>query len=116
MTESDSTESGSKEEAAAAVRAVEDVVGYALAIARATRTAQGISLGAGTRGAIGLVRIAKSYAVMDGRDFITPHDVKLATLPVLRHRISLAPELVINGQTVDIVLGSILDSVEAPRQ
>ena len=100
----------------ATVKAVDDVVGYALAIARATRTAQGIGLGAGTRGAIGLVRMAKAYAVMDGRDFITPHDVKRAALPVLRHRIALAPELVINGQTVDLVLGSILDSVEAPRQ
>lgn len=100
----------------ASVKAVDEVVTYALNITRATRTAQGISLGAGTRGAIGLVRVAKAYAVMDGRDFITPHDVKSAVLPVLRHRVALAPELMISGQTVDNVLSTILASVEAPRQ
>jgi len=100
----------------ASVKAVEEVVSYALNIARATRNSQGISLGAGTRGAIGLVRVAKAYAVMDGRDFITPHDVKSAVQPVLRHRVALAPELMISGQTVDHVLNTILNSVEAPRK
>lgn len=99
----------------AAVQAVPEVVAYAVRIARATRTAQGIALGAGTRGAIGLVRVAKAYAVMQGRDYITPADVKRAALPVLRHRVQLAPELVISGDTVDSVLRSILDTVEAPR-
>jgi len=99
----------------AAVQAVPEVVAYAVRIARATRTAQGIALGAGTRGAIGLVRVAKAYAVMDGRDYITPHDIKRAALPVLRHRVQLAPELVISGDTVDGVLQSILGTVEAPR-
>jgi len=99
----------------ASVQAVPEVVSYAVRIARATRTAQGIALGAGTRGAIGLVRVAKAYAVMQGRDYITPHDVKRAVLPVLRHRVQLAPELVISGDTVDGVLQSILDTVEAPR-
>ncbi|MFT5471102.1 MAG: MoxR-like ATPase [Verrucomicrobiales bacterium] len=100
----------------AAVRAVEEVVSYAVNIVRATRTAQGISLGAGTRGAIGLVRLAKAYAVLDGRDFIAPHDVKTAVLPVLRHRIALSPELLISGQHVDQVLTSIVQTIEAPRQ
>ncbi len=100
----------------AAVKAVGEVVSYALNIARATRTAQGVGLGAGTRGAIGLVRIAKAYAVMDGRDFITPHDVKQAVGPVLRHRVQLSPELVISGQTVDGVLGQITETVPPPRE
>jgi len=104
------------QEDVAQVRAVDEVVAYALKIARATRTAQGVSLGAGTRGAIGLVRVAKAYAVIDGRDYIVPHDVKLAALPVLRHRVALAPELMISGQTVDNVLSSILESIEAPRR
>jgi MoxR-like ATPase len=99
----------------AAVQAVPEVVAYAVRIVRATRTAQGIALGAGTRGAIGLIRVAKAYAIMEGRDYITPHDVKRAALPVLRHRVQLAPELVISGDTVDGVLQSILDTVEAPR-
>lgn len=100
----------------ASVDAVESVVRYAVAIARATRTHGAISLGAGTRGAISLVRIAKAYALLDGRRFITPHDVKRAALPVLRHRITLAPEVAISGQSVDAVLQSLIQTVEAPRQ
>jgi MoxR-like ATPase len=99
----------------AAVQAVPEVVAYAVRIARATRTAPGILLGAGTRGAIGLVRVAKAYAVLEGRDFITPQDVKRASLPVLRHRIQLSPELIIGGDSVDGVLRGILETVEAPR-
>lgn len=98
------------------VRAVSEVVDYAVNIARATRSAQGIRLGAGTRGAISLVSVAKAYAVMGGRDYIVPDDVKYAAIPVLRHRIQLAPELAISGQTVDDALATLIASVEAPRQ
>jgi MoxR-like ATPase len=52
---------------------------------------------------------------MEGRTFITPGDVKRASLPVLRHRVALTPEVSISGQTVDQVLDSVLRSVEAPR-
>ncbi len=98
-----------------AVRCVEEVVQYAVNIARATRAAQGISLGAGTRGAISLIKVGKAIAVMSGRDFVTPDDVKYAALPVLRHRIQLAPELAISGQNVDDALNTIIAGVEAPR-
>ncbi len=101
---------------AASVQAVDSVVNYAVNLTRATRTNGAISLGAGTRGAISLVRVAKSYALLDGRHYITPGDVKRAALPVLRHRVSLAPEVAISGQTVDQVLESVIRSVEAPRQ
>ena len=97
------------------VRCVEEVVQYAVNIARATRSAQGISLGAGTRGAISLIKVGKAVAVMSGRDFVTPDDVKYAALPVLRHRIQLAPELAISGQNVDDALNAIIAGVEAPR-
>ena len=97
------------------VRCVEEVVQYAVNIARATRNTQGISLGAGTRGAISLIKVGKAVAVMDGRDFVTPDDVKYAALPVLRHRIQLAPELAISGQNVDDALNAIIAGVEAPR-
>ena len=101
---------------AAAIRCVDEVVAYAVNITRATRSAQGISLGAGTRGAISLVRVAKSYALMQGRDFVIPDDIKAASLPVLRHRVQLAPELAISGQNVDDAITAIVASVEAPRQ
>jgi MoxR-like ATPase len=75
----------------AAVQAVPEVVAYAVALARATREARAIALGAGTRGAIALVRVAKAFALMQGRDFIIPDDIKSAALPVLRHRVQLTP-------------------------
>lgn len=99
----------------AEIRAVPEVVNYAVNICRATREAQGISLGAGTRGAISLIQVGKAYALMDGRDFVTPDDVKSASLPVLRHRLQLAPELAISGQNIDDALTAIVNAVEAPR-
>jgi MoxR-like ATPase len=101
---------------AAAVTVVPSVVAYAVAIARATREAREISLGAGTRGAIGLVRVAKAYALMAGRMFVLPDDIKRAALPVLRHRVQLAPEIAIGGVETDGVLRGIIDAVPAPRQ
>ncbi len=98
------------------IRCVDEVVNYAVNIVRATRSAQGISLGAGTRGAISLVRIAKAYAYMAGRDFVVPDDIKQSALPVLRHRVQLAPELAISGQKVDDAIANIIAGVEAPRQ
>ncbi len=99
----------------AAVEAVESVVHYAVALTRATRSHGAISLGAGTRGAISLIRMAKACALLDGRRFITPSDVKRAVLPVLRHRVTLAPEISISGQSTDDVLLAVTHSVPAPR-
>ncbi len=94
-------------------RAVND---YAVRIVRATRDWQGISVGAGPRGAIALVRAARAAALLAGRDFVTPDDIKTVALPALRHRLLLAPELELEGHTTDQVLSSLLNSVEAPRQ
>ena len=99
----------------AEVEAVDSVVTYAVNLTRATRNHGAIALGAGTRGAISLVRVAKAYALLEGRRYITPGDVKRAALPVLRHRVSLTPEVAISGQTVDQVLETVIRSVEAPR-
>ena len=100
---------------AAAVVCKPEVVQYAVRIVRATRELQGLSLGAGTRGAISLVRVGKAFALLGGRGFVTPDDIKAAVLPVLRHRVTLAPELQIGGQQVDDVLRGLLRNVEAPR-
>jgi MoxR-like ATPase len=103
------------QQATAAVHVVPEVVAYSVAIAQATREAKSISLGAGTRGAISLVRIGKAYAVLAGRGYVTPDDIKQAALPVLRHRVQLTPEVAISGQEVDEVLRGIVESVPAPR-
>ncbi|MEL6344090.1 MAG: MoxR family ATPase, partial [Myxococcota bacterium] len=92
------------------------VVDYAVRLARATREYPGISVGAGPRGAIALIRAARAAALLQGRDFVIPDDVKGLVAPALRHRIILAPELEIEGQRPDDALARILEIVEAPRQ
>lgn len=97
------------------VRADERVLDYAVRIARATRDWPGLSAGAGPRGAIALVRAARASALMQARDFITPDDIKLQVLPALRHRVQISPEAQLDGRSVDDLLRTALDSVEAPR-
>jgi MoxR-like ATPase len=88
---------------------------YAVRITRATRTWPGIAAGASPRGGISLVRAARAQALINGRDFVTPDDVKAVALPALRHRVTLAPEVEIEGQGADVILGALLQKVEAPR-
>jgi MoxR-like ATPase len=92
------------------------VIDYAVRIVAATRKWPGIALGAGPRGSLALVRAARAQAVLAGRDFVTPDDIRTIAKPALRHRIALAPELQIEGQTPDQVLEALLAKVEAPRQ
>ena len=99
----------------AKVQAVRELVEYAVALARATRESRAISLGAGTRGAISLLRVGKALAMMNGRRFVTPDDIKAVALPVLRHRVQLTPEIAISGQEVDDILRGIIETVPAPR-
>ena len=93
----------------------ERVSDYAVRITRATRTWPGVTAGASPRGGIALVRAARAHALIAGRDFVTPDDVKAVALPALRHRMTLAPELEIEGQSTDVVLKALLNKVEAPR-
>jgi MoxR-like ATPase len=92
------------------------VLDYAVRLARATREWPGIAIGAGPRGSLALVRAARAQAVLDGRDFVTPDDVRAVLKPALRHRVTLAPELQIEGQRVGQVLDALLVKVPAPRQ
>ncbi|MBK6672492.1 MAG: MoxR family ATPase [Gammaproteobacteria bacterium] len=91
------------------------VVDYAVRIGRATREWPGISLGAGTRGALALVRGARAAALLDGRGFVTPDDVRRVALPALRHRVALSPDSILEGRNVNDLLTGVLDSVAAPR-
>ncbi|ELQ07614.1 AAA family ATPase [Xanthomonas translucens] len=92
------------------------VIDYAVRIVTATRSWPGIALGAGPRGSIALIRAARAQAVLCGRDFVTPDDIRDIAKPALRHRIALAPELQIEGQSADDALGALLAKVEAPRK
>ena len=100
----------------ARVQVDEAVHAYAVRIVRATRDWQGIRMGAGPRGGIALIRAARAAAVLAERDFVTPDDIKTVTLPVMRHRIILSPELELEGITADQVLTTLLEHTEAPRQ
>jgi MoxR-like ATPase len=99
----------------AAVGLDDRVLDYAVRIARATRTWNGVDAGAGPRGGIALARVARAAALIGGRDFVTPDDVKRMALPALRHRVTPAPELEIEGHSSDTILKALLEKVEAPR-
>jgi MoxR-like ATPase len=101
---------------AASLRVDDAVLDYALRLARATRSWAGLVAGAGPRGALSLVRAARGAALMAGRDFVTPDDVKRMALPALRHRIRTSPELELEGRDNDTVLKSLLEKIEAPRK
>ena len=101
---------------AALVQARAEVVDYAVRIVRKTREFPGISSGAGSRGAIALIRAARALALFGGRGYITPDDVKSVALPALRHRVRPSPELEIEGRDADSLLTALLDQVPAPRQ
>jgi len=93
----------------------EQVLDYAVRIARATRTWPGLAIGAGPRASIALVRCGRARALLRGGDFVLPDDIKGCALAVLRHRVRLAPELDIEGLSVDQVLQQLLAQVPAPR-
>jgi MoxR-like ATPase len=104
--------------ASAAVRAVRvdpAVLAYIVELARATRAAPSVSLGASPRGATALLATARAWAWLSGRDFVTPDDVQALARPTFRHRISLRPEAELEGTTADAVLESVLASVPVPR-
>ncbi|MFT7487364.1 MAG: MoxR-like ATPase [Candidatus Paceibacteria bacterium] len=98
-----------------AVQVREDLPAYVVRLLRATRETAQLALGASPRAGVMLLRAAKSIAAMDGRDYVTPDDVKEVFLPAMRHRVLLDPAEEIEGATSDQVLGRILDSVEVPR-
>jgi MoxR-like ATPase len=100
----------------AAMRMDAAVTDYAVRIVRATREWPAVVNGAGPRGGLALARLARAHAAMDGRDFVTPDDVREVALPALRHRLMLAPEALVERQRPDDVIRALLHKVPAPRQ
>ncbi len=102
----------------AAVKTVQvspEVVGYIVDIARATRESPSLSLGVSPRGATALMRSARAWAWLTGRDFVTPDDVKALAHATLVHRLGLRPEAELEGVDVAEVLASSLNAVPVPR-
>jgi MoxR-like ATPase len=97
------------------VRVDEQVVDYAVRVVRATRDYAGVAIGSGSRGALALVRGARAVALLDGRGYATPDDIKRIALPALRHRLALSPDALLEGRTTNDLLSEILGTVAAPR-
>jgi MoxR-like ATPase len=97
-----------------AVRVEPLITAYITAIVRATREAASLTLGASPRAGVSLFKAARAAALLEGRDFVIPDDVKLLAPAVLRHRVNVAPELELEGVTADQALKAILDRIEAP--
>jgi MoxR-like ATPase len=111
----DASELLALQDLASQVRVDERVVDYAVRIGRATRGGLGLAAGSGPRGAIAIVRAARAAALLEGRDFVTPDDIKRCALPALRHRVLLAPDAQLEGRRIDDLLAELLATVEAPR-
>jgi MoxR-like ATPase len=92
-----------------------DVREYVAAVVRATRDDPALTLGGSPRASVALLRAARAAAVLDGRDFATPDDVKRYAAPVLRHRIILAPEIEVEGRSADDILAGVLARVPVPQ-
>ncbi|BDI21685.1 MoxR family ATPase [Herbiconiux sp. L3-i23] len=100
--------------AVVAVTASEDVLGYAVDLARATREAPSVGLGVSPRGAVALLSASKAWAWLQGFDSVTPDHVQEMALPVLRHRIQLRPEAELEGVSADAILRSVIAQVQVP--
>jgi MoxR-like ATPase len=102
-------------------RAVEQVhvdrsVGmYMVDLVAATRTANGVQVGASPRGSLALLKLSRCRAAIEGRDYVTPDDVKSVAVPALAHRLALRPELWVQRLRPDDIVQELLDRVPTPK-
>ncbi len=92
-----------------------EVIGYVRRLVHATREDPNLLVGASPRAGLTLLMGAKSFARFEGRDYVTPDDIKGAFLPALRHRVVLSPASELEDVTTDQALGQLLNTVEVPR-
>lgn len=88
---------------------------YIADIVVSTRTHSFLFLGASPRASISILNASKAFAAISGRDFVTPEDIKKATIPVLKHRVIVTPEREMEGLTSTQIIEQIIESVEIPR-
>ncbi|MCH2450852.1 MAG: MoxR family ATPase [Gracilimonas sp.] len=99
----------------ASVHVEPELMKYIAEVIQNTRNSSSVSIGASPRASVFVMKAAQAWAAMNGRDFITPEDVKEVINPVLRHRITLTPEKEMEGMKPDQVIQMILEKVEVPR-
>lgn len=87
---------------------------YVVALLRHTRSDSRLYLGGSPRAGIALLRVAKARALVDGREFLAPEDVKAVAVPVLAHRLILAPEARAAGATAEALVRDALEKTPVP--
>jgi MoxR-like ATPase len=93
----------------------DEIKEYIVRIVTATRKAPEVEVGASVRGSLALLKLSRARALMQGRDFVIPDDVKYAAIPALRHRLILKPEFWLKGIKPDHTLDKILKEVPVPK-
>ncbi len=105
---------GAMQASVRSVRVEPRILAYITAVVRATREAASLTLGASPRSGVALLKTSQALALLEGRDFVIPDDVKELVPAVLRHRVAVAPELELEGVTPDVALSAILEQTEVP--
>ena len=93
----------------------EELLDYIAAIVHSTRSNGDLFLGASPRASLAMMKTAKAVAAMDGRNFVTPDDIRYVSFPVLNHRVILTPEREMEGYTTREVITELVKKVEVPR-
>lgn len=93
----------------------DELLSYIAAIIHNTRNNGDLFLGASPRASLSILKTAKAYAVINGRDFVIPEDIQYVAYPVLNHRIILTPEREMEGFTTKEVIAEIVKKIEVPR-
>ena len=96
------------------IQVSENIRNYLISLVRATRDSENVRLGASPRGSIALYKASQAYALMSGRDFVIPDDVKLLSEPVLAHRIILSSNASLRGITQQSVIQDVLETISVP--
>ena len=92
-----------------------NLIEYIAKLVVATRENAFLYLGASPRASIAILNASKGFAAIRGRDFVTPEDIKEASIPVLQHRVIVTPEREMEGLTTVEIINQIIDSIEIPR-
>ena len=97
------------------IKIEENLLKYIANVVVNTRSNSFLYLGASPRASIAILSASKAFAAIDGRDFVTPEDIKRATIPVLQHRVIVTPEREMEGLTSKQIIEQIIEAVEIPR-
>jgi MoxR-like ATPase len=92
-----------------------DLLAYVVALIAATRSHPQVTVGASPRGTLAVIQLARGHAVLDGREYVTPEDIKAVAVPALAHRLVLRPEMWVRQVTGQDVAAEVLASVPVPR-